>query len=72
MDETAILWLFGTIITVQLTVVGFMANVIWKHLEHCREVQLTLGKLSTLPDEIQRIRRHLHDMRNAELRRSGE
>lgn len=68
MDQTAVLWLFGTLITVMTVVIGAIARLLWDHIKECREVQRTLGKLSTLPDEVKMIRKHLHDERNAKLR----
>lgn len=68
MNQSAILWLLGMIITVQVIVVGFIGRQLWDHIKECREVQRTLGALSTLPDEIQRMRKHMHDYRNELLR----
>lgn len=69
MDQTAILWLFGTLITVLTIVIGAIGRLLWDHIRECREVQRTLGQLSTLPAEVQLIRKHLHDERNARLKR---
>lgn len=69
MDQTAILWLFGTLITVLTIVIGAIGRMLFEHIRECREVQRTLGQLSTLPEEIRLIRKHLHDERNARLKR---
>lgn len=68
MDQTAILWLFGTLITVMTIVIGAIGRLLWDHIKECREVQRTLGQLSTLAEEVKLIRKHLHDERNARLK----
>jgi hypothetical protein len=67
----AIQWAVGLLVLINLAAVGFLARALWEHIDHCREVQRALGKLEGIPEEIGRMRAHLHNDRNMLLKISG-
>lgn len=56
MTESAILWLFGTVITVQTIVLAALASAIWNHVRDCgrfRVEQATLlGRISATLERV--------------------
>lgn len=76
MDEAATLWILGTMGGLFLAAVSILVKAFFAHTQECvrfrTELGEKLGELRTLPDEMKLIRKHLHDMRNEQLRRSGE
>lgn len=47
MNQDAILWMFGIVITVQLAVVGFIVKALWDHVEACKVTASSLASLNT-------------------------
>lgn len=72
MDESSLLWILTTLVSIQMAVIGAIWLVLWRHLDHCREVQSLLGSLGTLPQEIKTLRRRVHDAWNALMKISGK
>ena len=60
MDETTALWLFGTLIGVQVPIMGAIALGLWHHVIHCRRVE---GKIESIKTDLRLIREELgtHD-----------
>lgn len=45
MSETAILWIFGAVITLQTTIVGAIAAALWVHVGHCKEITAAMARV---------------------------
>lgn len=60
MDETTILWLFGTLIAVQVPIMGSIAWGLWSHVIHCRRVE---GSIESVKSDLKHIRQEIgtHD-----------
>jgi hypothetical protein len=44
-SETVLLWIFGTIITVQSLALCAIAGKLWEHVIHCRDVGATVAEM---------------------------
>lgn len=47
MSETVILWLFGTLITLQTLAIGGLVTVFWSHISQCKETAATTARIDT-------------------------
>jgi hypothetical protein len=46
-SETAILWIFGTVIALQTTIVGAIAAALWVHIGHCKDAASSMARIET-------------------------
>lgn len=56
MTESAVLWLFGTVIGVQTIVLAALASAIWNHVRDCGQFRVEqanlLGRISATLDRV--------------------
>lgn len=45
MDETVTLWIFGTIVGVQVAVMGALIRALWHHVMHCRAIESGIASI---------------------------
>jgi hypothetical protein len=60
MNEQAILWIFGMLITCIVAVMGFLASHLWTHVVECHQVG---QKVSSLDRDVERMKEDIgtHD-----------
>lgn len=58
MDETTTLWIFGTIVGIQVLVMGALIKALYEHVLHCRNVESSLGGISA---DVRRIMSDIGD-----------
>lgn len=52
MDQTTLLWLFGTLITLLTIVIGAIAAALWAHVGHCKDVAGVVARIDTNLDRV--------------------
>jgi len=64
MSETAILWIFGAVISLQTAMVGAIAAALWVHVGHCKAVAAGIARIEANQQrQSQDIGDHDHGMR---------
>lgn len=58
MSETAVLWLFGTVIALQTTAIGAIVAALWAHVGHCKDVASRLAEVGT---DVKRLKEDVGD-----------
>lgn len=61
MSETAILWLFGAVITLQTLALGALGSRLWEHVVKCKEVT---GSVSKAEAQIVSLQKDVEGLRN--------
>lgn len=64
MSEITILWIVGTVITLQTAIVGAIAAALWVHVGHCKEIAASMARVEVNQERItQDVGDHDHGMR---------
>lgn len=58
MSEATILWLFGTVITIQTAAIGAIGAALWTHVGHCKDVASKIAEIGT---DVKRLKEDVGD-----------
>lgn len=52
MNQEAILWIVGAVITLVTAAIGAVAAALWAHVGHCKEVAASVARMETMVERL--------------------